>query len=419
MRLSALNVRTLAVKRGRTETVYFDDDVAGFGLRVKASGARSYVMCWKVAGEHRRVTIGSVTEIDFSKAKNRAKDIKADVRRGDDPATEIKTAKLDAAQTFETLAAQFLETRRANYRPRAFKGIEHHLTKHARDLNKKPAAKITRHDIAAIVEHVTETAGGVTGNKVRSSLSSFYSWAIERGHVEVNPVIGVQKNKERSRERILTPAELRLVWNALGDDQYAAIVRLLALTGQRLTEIGDLRHSEIHEALIVLPAERTKNGRPHTVPLAPPALAILDEYKQSGERDFVFGRGEGGFSGWSKSKERLDQRIAQTNGGKPIPHWILHDLRRTFASYVGGGMPAHQLERLPTRDKAMAHGLGVLPHVIEATLNHVSGHKGGVAGVYQRGTYEKEKRVALETWATHLQAIVTGADNVTSIRRKA
>ncbi|MGB6350482.1 MAG: Arm DNA-binding domain-containing protein, partial [Pseudolabrys sp.] len=115
MKLTAANVRTLTVPPGRTEAVFFDDDVRGFGLRVKPSGSRSYVMCWKVKGlgnksEHRRVTIGSLSDIDFGKAKNRAKDIKADIRRGADPATEIKTAKLDAAHTFEATAAQFLDT---------------------------------------------------------------------------------------------------------------------------------------------------------------------------------------------------------------------------------------------------------------------------------------------------------------------
>ena len=97
MKLTATNVRTLSVPRGRTEAVFFDDDVKGFGVRVKPSGARSYVMCWKVDGIHWRVTIGSVSDTDFGKAKNRAKDIKADVRRGEDPAAEIMTAKLETS----------------------------------------------------------------------------------------------------------------------------------------------------------------------------------------------------------------------------------------------------------------------------------------------------------------------------------
>jgi hypothetical protein len=94
-------------------------------------------------------------------------------------------------------------------------------------------------------------------------------------------------------------------------------------------------------------------------------------------------------------------------------------LRRTFATYAGGGLPPHQLEKLPPREKELATGLGILPHAIEAILNHISGHKGGVAGIYNRSTYEKEKRIALEQWATHLDLIVSQqGKNVTLMRRK-
>jgi integrase len=407
----------------RTETVFFDDDVKGFGLRVRPSGARSYIVAWKMKGlggesEHRRVTIGPISEINFADAKKRASAIKGDVRGGLDPANEIKATKLETAQTFEATVAQFLDTLRTRYRPRAFAEINRHLTKHASDLNKKPVARITRHDIAAVIEAVTANSGAVTGNRVRSSLSAFFAWCIQRAHAELNPVIGTEKNKEQSRARVLTPAELRLIWNAAGDDDYGSIVKLLALTGQREKEIGSLCHGEIYDAEIILAEQRTKNGRPHVVPLAPLALQIIGTRDQRDGRDLIFGRGEGGFAGWSKSKERLDARITTANGGKAIAHWTLHDLRRTFATYAGGGLPEHEFKKLPARDKELAKGLGILPHAIEAILNHVSGHKAGVAQIYNRSTYAKEKRTALDQWATHLELIVTSdAENVTPLRR--
>jgi integrase len=418
MKLTAANVRALAVPPGLTEAVFFDDDVKGFGVRVKATGARSFVMCWKVGGDHRRVTLGTVSDMDFGKAKNRAKDIKADVRRGIDPAAEIKTAKLDAAQTFESTVKPFLHTLRERYRPRAFKEIERHLTKHASDLNKRPVARITRHDVAAVLETITKESGAVTANRVRTSLSTFYSWAIQRGHAELNPVMGTARHDEKSRERVLTPSELRLVWNAAGEDDYGAIIKLLALTGQRESEIGDLCRSEIHEKLIILPSERTKNKRPHVVPLSPLALQTIPKQDKDSDRDLIFGRGEGGFSGWSKCKERLDERITKANDGKAIPHWTLHDLRRTFATYAGGGLPAHMLEKLPKAQKELATGLGIQPHVVEAILNHIGAHKAGVAQVYNRSTYEKEKRQALDLWAHHLTSIIENrASNVTPMKR--
>jgi integrase len=151
---------------------------------------------------------------------------------------------------------------------------------------------------------------------------------------------------------------------------------LLALTAQRASEIAGLSFPEIHDDTIVLPAERTKNSRSHVVPLSAAAKAILDKHKQEGERELIFGRGKKSFSGWSNCKERVDGKIEKALG-KALPHWTLHDLRRTFATYAGGGMPAHLLEKLPARDKEMARGLGIQPHIIEAVLNHVSGHKAG------------------------------------------
>jgi integrase len=238
-----------------------------------------------------------------------------------------------------------------------------------------------------------------------------------RGLAENNPVIGTEKNDEKSRDRVLEPAELRLIWNALDDPQHAACIKLLALTGQRLKEIGDLCWSEIHGTEIILPGERTKNGRDHVVPLSEAAAAIVAQQPKTA-RDLIFGRR--GFANWSNCKIRLDQRIAEANGGKPIPHWTPHDLRRTFATYAGGGLPEHQLKKLPMRDRDAASGLGIQPHVVEAILNHVSGTRGGVAGVYNRSTYAREKKAALDLWADRLLTIVEGrASNVTPLRREA
>jgi integrase len=252
-------------------------------------------------------------------------------------------------------------------------------------------------------------------------VSTFFSWAVAQGLVENNPVIGTAKNEEKSRERVLTPAELRLVWNALEDNQHGACIKLLALTGQRLAEIGRLHWSEIHDGEIILPPERTKNARDHVVPLSEVAAAIIAQQPKR-STDMIFGNGnERGFSAWSICKERLDDRIAKANGGKPIDHWTPHDLRRTFATYAGGGLPEHQLKKLPAKDRDAASGLGIQPHVVEAVLNHVSGvGKGGVAGVYNRSTYAAEKKTALDLWADRLLAIVEGrASNITQLRKGA
>ena len=418
MKLTATTIRTAAIPAGKSEAIFFDDGVPGFGLRVREKGSRTFIFQYKLGTKQARMSLGSATARNIDEARKTALRHYARVKDGHDPANEKSDARVKAAQTFAATREQFLDTLRPRYRPRAFKEIERHLTKHAADLDKMQVAKITRHDIAAIIEAVTKNSGAVTANRTRTSLSTFYSWALQRGHADTNPVIGTEKNKEQTRARVLTPAELRLIWNAAGNDDYGSIVKLLALTGQREKEIGSLCHREIYDAEIILAEQRTKNGRPHVVPLSPLALGIIEAQDQRAGRDLIFGRGEGGFAGWSKSKERLDARITAANGGKPIAHWTLHDLRRTFATYAGGGLPEHEYKKLPARDKEMAKGLGILPHVVEAILNHVSGHKAGVAQIYNRSTYAKEKRTALDQWATHLELIVTSAaENVTPLRR--
>jgi len=166
--------------------------------------------------------------------------------------------------------------------------------------------------------------------------------------------------------------------------------------GQRRDEIGSLRWFEINfdKAVISLPPERTKNSRPHDVPLTDAALSILKARPRLAGQEYVFTTGANGYRGWSNNKVTLDGRIGT------IAPWRLHDLRRTCATRMAD--------------------IGVLPHIIEACLNHVSGHKAGVAGTYNRSTYEKEKRHALNLWAEYLASIVAGErSKVVPIRESA
>ncbi len=255
-------------------------------------------------------------------------------------------------------------------------------------------AEIDRRTIAVRLAEIEEASGPIARNRVRSSLSAFFAWAITEGFIETNPVTGTGKADEGgSRERVLTEAELAEVWAALEADQFGDIARLLILTAQRREEIGGLRWSEVdfEQGSIVLPPTRTKNKRLHELPLSSAARAVLERQPRRKGRDLIFGHGPGPFSGWSDCKARLDQRLLEARQAinpkaKPLPDWRIHDLRRTTATI-------------------MADKLGVLPHIIEAVLNHVSGHRAGVAGIYNRATYAEEMREALERWGDHVEAI--------------
>jgi integrase len=225
---------------------------------------------------------------------------------------------------------------------------------------------------------------------------------------------------------VLRDHELRTIWKHAGTDHYGSIIKLLMLTGQRADEIAGLRWPELTETtvpekriadtirlpqfsikVIDLPAERTKNKKPHLVPLSEQAAAIIAQQPRranndGGLREFVFGIGQRGFSGWSRCKERLDERIAKELG-EPLEPWTPHDLRRTMSTVMNGS-------------------LDVLPHVVEAILNHVSSQasgKSGVAGVYNKAVYLRERAEALKLWADHLDAIVSEENDNVPMRRQA
>jgi integrase len=218
------------------------------------------------------------------------------------------------------------------------------------------------------------------------------------------------RNQNGSRSRVLSERELAVVWNACADDDYSRIVKLLILTGQRKSEIGSLDWREVNagERMIELPPSRTKNGRAHIVPLSDEALAILKNVKPGKGRDFVFGRGAGGFSGRSKAKAVLTARIAKAEAHtarktdrKPMAPWVIHDIRRTVVTGL--------------HEKAIAQ-----PHIVEAIVNHASGYRADVGGVYNRAVYLNERRRALDLWGQHIAALVAGREsNVIPIARSA
>jgi integrase len=155
-------------------------------------------------------------------------------------------------------------------------------------------------------------------------------------------------------------------------------------SGQRAAEIAGLRWSEIAGDQIVLPPERVKNSRQHTIPITTAMRAILDARPRRPGRDLIFGRRfDAPLRGWGVLKAALDQRI-----GTAVAPWVHHDLRRTCATHLGE--------------------LGIPPHIVSAILNHVSDFRGGVHGVYDHSNLEQQKRHALTAWNERLLAIVEG-----------
>jgi integrase len=399
MKLTKTGIENFQMPPGKKEHWERIDGIPNFYMRVLIAGSKSLVHSYKFAGKTRKTWFGSATEVNISKTCEAARDLNARVRLGHDPVGERDIAKIKAAQTFGTIVPRFLHQQRDRRRnPHSYKDQQHHMLVHAKMLHGLSLEKVARRDIATCIAAVAENSGGRTGNQVRASLNTFFVWAMTQGLVDHNPVIGTLRNPERARDRVLTPAELRLIWENLSDDQYAAVVKLLMLTGQRAAEIGELRWSEVdfNTNVILLPGSRTKNGRPHTIPLSELARGILTAQPRRPTadgtlRDLVFGlAGEFGFSNWSKSKLAIDARIEAATG-QPLPPWRIHDLRRSFVTHCAE--------------------IGIAPHIIEAAVNHVSGHRAGVAGTYNRALYTREIRIALDRWAEWLTAIIEGRES--------
>ena len=167
----------------------------------------------------------------------------ADVRRGVDVSAEKRQRVIQSLDTFGALVDKFLE----QYRGRENTVIEvtRHLRRYAAPLHGMAVRTIKLRDIADLLDRLVKDSGATTANRVRSSLSMTFVWAMQRGLVEGNPVIGTPKQTEKSRDRVLSDDELRAIWKSLNGDDFGAIVRLLILTGQRRSEIGELQWSEV------------------------------------------------------------------------------------------------------------------------------------------------------------------------------
>jgi integrase len=384
--LDQKTVTALALVGDDRDHIFRDDDLHGFGVRVRYDQKGRLCKTWCVQyrhdGKQRRQTIGKFPRMNAATARTKAGAWLNKVHEGTDPAGERLAERKAEALKFSVAVEQYLAKQREEVRQSTFVGIEGYLTKtkYFGPLHKKPLAKVTQSDVEQCLDAIPTKPSRKMAQK---TLSAFYAWAMRKGHAFENPVARCEQVKLKDRERVLTEDEIRTVWNALEDDDLGKIVKLLLLTGCRADEIGGLRWSELdlNAGTLTLPPERTKNGRTHTLPLPPLALQLIEKVEKHDGRDFVFGKWGPGFTSWAKQKQTLVAPLG-------LARWTIHDLRRTAAT--------HMCE------------LGIEPHVVEAILNHVSGHKGGIAGIYNRASYARQMKVALAMWADHVATIVGG-----------
>jgi integrase len=258
----------------------------------------------------------------------------------------------------------------------------------------KPVADIDSHIVHVVVDQARRYGNDGRARKLCSALSVLFSWLQQRRRVTTNPATGVYRpGPPPSRERVLSPDEIRVFWKAADRVGGAggALAKLLLITGARLREVSGMTRAELaDDGTWTVPPNRTKNYRPLTLPLPQLALDVIASAPRIGDVFVFTSNGRRAFTNASGLKTELDAAMAEI-AGRPVEPWRLHDMRRSCAT----GMAA----------------LGVALPTIERLLNHTSGSFKGVAGIYQRYEFADEKAEALRRWAMHLQGLVADKPN--------
>jgi integrase len=377
----------LSLPTGETDKTFYDDKVPGLGLRFRAEGKPKWTLYYQRQGSQRRYVIGP-RSLKLEAARDAAQMLQADIAKQIDIAQVRKDERKRVEQdTFGQAVEKYLEARekglwppdRAAPRDTTFAEIKRYLNSeegYFRPLYRIAVVNISRDDIKKRLDEIARMNGAVAAARARTTLSTFFAWAIDAGQCETNPVTNISKLGEREpRARALSFDEIARIWSAAGDlGDYGKIVQLLILTLCRRDEIGELECAELDKEAdaIVLPGARTKNKLEHLVPLSPLAQEIVTGITRRPGYPHVFGlRKDKPFSGWSKSKAQIDEEAG-------VDDWTIHDIRRS----------AGILERI-----------GIPEFVVEALLNHKRAKLSRTYKPHDLYKLAPEKREALNIWA--------------------
>lgn len=413
--------------RSGSDQVLWDEDLKGFGCRVSKTGRATWIVKRRLGAggtQAKQVlsSFGTFAGIDPDKARRKAQELLQDIATGVDLAVRKKQDRLKQFEQYQNGKLQDVwnlwvsrkrdDKGKIKAKGRSYwDGIERLgrveiIPALGADT---PIATITKADLRNLIEK-TEKRSKSVARMLYAALSPFLQWCVEKELLLVNPLTDLSSPPPAlSRDRVLTDAELALVWQAsnLVPYPFGPFYKLLILTAQRREEVASLPWSELdfNRNEWIIPGIRTKNGSEHLVHLTSEAIAVLDSVKalHAGKASnrliptYVFTtmaieREDGSLAevpicGFSRSKEILDRTITKLNKGKAIPDWRVHDLRRTAAT----GMAS----------------LGVPPHIVERVLNHISAKDvGGLTGIYQRFQHAEERKDALLKWSRYVHSLL-------------
>jgi integrase len=399
MKLTLARIGNLKCPASKRDMLVFDDEQRGLGVRVTAGGGKTYLAQYTFHGQKRRIPLGSCSAVSLAKARDAVRAVMGEVAKGTDPSAERKKAAAEARQkaaheslTLSALLEDWQALHLASMRPRYASEAVRALRKAFWRYLDLPAADLDRATAVKALDAMARQGSPAMAAQTAAYGKAAYGWAVKRGALSVNPFVNLPVAPTVKRDRVLSDDELAAIWRATdGIGPFSGIVRLLILTGQRREEVAGMTWAELSGdfSTWIIPASRAKNGATHLVPLSAQAQDLLRNVHRFGE--LVLGP----FNNWARAKAALDVKSGVTE-------WRLHDLRRTAAT---------GLQRL-----------GVRLEVTEQVLNHISGSRAGIVGVYQRHDFASEKRAGLDAWGAHVLAVVEGraaTDNVVALRESA
>jgi integrase len=411
--LTVMEVRALKPRDDDYEVR--DEAVTGGYVVVRKSGKLSYVVRYRIGGVSKKLTVGVFDPDDggLTTVRALARTAQNDLvaarrgagldpaaskqaqRRAEEEAAEAaRLAELAArANTFNTICDAYLDDPNIKrLRPVTLGERKRQIDKELRPVwGDRPITSIVKKDVKDLLRPIA-ARGPYMANRVFATLRHIFNWAKEEEFIATNPTQGMKQplEKETERERVLSDAELALVWRATETLGYpwTQFYRLAILTGARKAELARAVWSEfdLDTSMWSLPAARSKNKRPLERPLSPMALDIMRALPRMQGAPFIFGSA---CASQQLAKSRLDAVILDVNGGQPLPGgpFVTHDLRRTFAT----GLQA----------------LGAQLEVTERLLGHIGESQSGIRKIYQRHSFAAEKAEAVAKWADHIAGITS------------
>jgi integrase len=389
VRFTARTVASLRPNGRRAE--YVDADCPGLSLRVTSAGVKTWVVRYRHRGRSRRLTLARADVLPLAKARDRARDALRDASNGKDPALVKQQDR--TATTIGALATDYIE-RYAKAHKKSWDQDERALNAEVLPHWKHRAvADITRRDVRQLVQAIADRGSPITANRIVALLSRLFLYAVDEEIIESSPAVRIPKPaREQSRERVLTEEELRTFWKGTQgfDLPLRAWWRLRLITLQRGGEVTSMEWADVDltSATWTIPSAKAKNALGHRVPLNAMALSVLKELQD--RRDAILAARE----------KRGDDESA------PITHVLDGALgkrqHRVSAKDLGlSAFRGHDLRR--TGATLMTSG-GVSRLTVAKLLNHADG---SVTAIYDRASYDVEKRAAMDWWAERLTCITS------------